>query len=243
MPKKSKTAKQEGMTPEQVAAANRDGISFLQQQFPMLTMDQGMGYASGGMSNLLDSAVPLFGGMIQSGYDNFAANPSKTATAVLADQTLGTDTASLPGVGVGGGEEEISPYEMRIRELMANRGMTREQAVANQAGAMSQGGDINNNGAITNNEWAMKLGSDFDNDGTVSNQEWAQWKQQNPNHQAAGGTKYNGLPGQGGIFTGQQPQVAPQTMQGPAQVAQVAPVAAPGYVPNGFIGARKRGQR
>lgn len=257
MPKKSKTAKQEGMTPEQVAAANRDGISFLQQQFPMLTMDQGMGYADGGMGNLLSTAVPLFGGMIQSGYDNFAANPSKTATAVLADQTLGTDTASLPGVGVGGGEEEISPYEMRIRELMANRGMTREQAVANQAGAMSQGGDINDNGAITNNEWAMKLGSDFDNDGTVSNQEFAQWKQQNPDHQAAGGTKYKGLPGQGGLFAGQtapaqqmqqpayqQPtQQQPQAMQGTAQVAQVAPAAAPGYVHNGFMGGRKRGRR
>lgn len=232
MPKKNKTAKQEGMSPEQIAAANKDGISFLQQAFPFLTIDQGMNAASGGMSNLLESAVPLFGGMIQSGYENFDRNPSKQATATLADQTLGTNTVdsiSRDTIPTPFAEPELSPYERRIRELMANRGMTREQAVANQAAAMQAGGDINDNGAITNNEWAMKLGSDFDNDGKVTNQEFAQWKQQNPDHQAAGGTKYTGLPGQNGLFTVQQPQVAQQAPQG--------------YVPNGFMGGRRGGRR
>jgi hypothetical protein len=125
-------------------------------------------------------------------------------------------------------EPQLDPYEARIQELMTNRGMTRDEAVANQASAMSAGGDINNNGAITNNEWAMKLGSDFNNDGQVSNQEFAQWKQQNPDHQAAGGTKYSGLPGQNGLFEGQaaqpqQPQVAPQQQPQQPQMSQGMP--------------------
>ena len=73
----------------------------------------------------------------------------------------------------------------------------------------------------------MKLGSDFDNDGQVSNQEFAQWKQQNPDHQAAGGTKYSGLPGQNGLFSGQAAQ--PQQ----PQVAQ--------YMPNSFMNPRRQG--
>jgi hypothetical protein len=219
MPKKTKSAKSEGMSPEEVAAANQGGISFLKDEFPMLTMDQGQGAAGDAWTNMMSMFVPAMGGMVQSGYENFAANPSKTSTAVLADQTLGTNTADLPGVGVAaGGEEELSPYEIRIRELMANRGWTREMAVANQEGAMKAGGDINSNGAITNNEWARKLGSDFDNDGNVTDQEFAQWKQQNPDHQIAGGTKYKGLPGENGLFSGQAaPQVQQPTYQQPTQ--------------------------
>jgi hypothetical protein len=251
MPKKKKSATKEGMSPEEVAAANKDGINFLTEKFPMLTMDQGQGFASDAWDSMMGKFVPMLSGMVQSGYDNFAANPSKTATAVLADQTLGTNTADLPGVGVaaGGGEEELSPYEMRIRELMTNRGMTREQAVGNQAGAMSAGGDINDNGAITNDEWAQKLGSDLDNDGNVTNQEFAQWKQQNPDHQAAGGTKYSGLPGENGLFAGQMAQ-GMQDQQGQQQVGQptypqptqqqpqVSPQAPPGGVPPGVAVTR-----
>ena len=240
MPKKTKSATKEGMSPEEVAAANQNGISFLKEEFPMLTMDQGQAAAGDAWTNMLSMFAPAMGGMVQSGYDNFAANPSKTATAVLADQTLGTNTADLPGVGVAtGGVEELSPYEIRIRELMANRGMTREQAVGNQASAMSAGGDINNNGAITNDEWARKLGSDFNNDGNVTNQEFAQWKQQNPDHQAAGGTKYRGLPGENGIFAG---QMAPK-MQQPMypQPTQQQPQVSPQGYKSGFLTPKRRG--
>ena len=239
MPKKTKSAKSEGMSPEEVAAANRSGMSYLQEQFPQLTMDQGQAAAGDAWTNMLSMFAPAMGGMVQSGYDNFAANPSKTSTAVLADQTLGTNTADLPGVGVAtGGVEELSPYEIRIRELMANRGWTREKAVRNQAGAMAQGGDINDNGAVTNDEWARKLGGDFNNDGNVTNQEFAQWKQQNPDHQAAGGTKYKGLPGDNGLFAG---QIAPQMQQPmypqPTQQPQVSPQ---GYK-SGFLTPKRRG--
>ena len=240
MPDKDKKKAQDiAMSPQEIAAANKDGISYLKQEFPMLTMDQGMGYANMGMGNLINTAMPIMTGMVQSGYENFDRNPAKQATATLADQTLGTNTSDqfTPE------EPELSPYERRIRELMANRGMTREQAVANQAGAMQAGGDINDNGAITNNEWAIKLGSDFDNDGTVSNQEFAQWKQQNPDHQAAGGTQRSGLmapaPQQG--YQAQQPQIPPGMAA--QQVPQVAQQPTGGYVPNGFMGGQRRGRR
>ena len=179
-------------TPQQTAA---NGVKATAGSSPSLgQMQQGMG---GNLSNetqqgafdgflggLMKTFEPYFGGLMDRGeasMERNTANPTQPAT-------------------------KLSPYEARIQELITNNGMSRDQAVANQSGAMSQGGDINNNGAITNNEWAMKLGSDFDNDGSVTNQEFAQWKTQNPDHQAAGGSKYKGLPGEGGLFAGQQPQ-------------------------------------
>ena len=250
MPKKSKSAKKEGMSPEEVAAANRGNIDYLQEKFPALTMDQGQEAAGDAWENMLSKFLPMIGGMAESGYDNFAANPSKTSTAVLADQTLGTNTsagmqgANGAGMQGAGGQEELSPYEMRIRELMTNRGFTRDRAVSNQAGAMAAGGDINNNGAITNDEWARKLGSDFDNDGNVTNQEFAQWKLQNPDHQAAGGTKYSGLPGENGMFNGQQapaPQMSQMQQPMYPQPTQQQPQASPQYLKNSFMNPRRRG--
>lgn len=172
------------MNPQQTAA---NGVKATPGSSPSLgQMQQGMGGLitndtqqnafNGFMGGLTDQFSPMFNSMINSGY-----------------QGLGMEAPTQNHLAP---EPELSPYELRIRELMANRGMSRDEAVANQAGAMQAGGDINNNGAITNQEWAVKLGSDFDNDGKVSNQEFAQWKQQNPNHVAAGGTQQRGLPNQ-----------------------------------------------
>jgi hypothetical protein len=52
-----------------------------------------------------------------------------------------------------------SPLEDRIAELMGNRGMTQEEAAANQAFAAQQGADLNNDGAVTNAEYAQYLAS------------------------------------------------------------------------------------
>ena len=48
----------------------------------------------------------------------------------------------------------MSPLEARIAELMENRGMTQQEAAANQAFAAQQGADLNNDGAVTNAEYA-----------------------------------------------------------------------------------------
>jgi len=50
-------------------------------------------------------------------------------------------------------------YEARIQELMA-RGMSREQAEGNQASAIAQGADANEDGAVTNEEWSLFKGLD-----------------------------------------------------------------------------------
>ena len=59
----------------------------------------------------------------------------------------------------GSAPAEISPLEARIAELMENRGMTEEEAAANQAFAAQQGADLNNDGAVTNAEYAQYLAS------------------------------------------------------------------------------------
>lgn len=54
---------------------------------------------------------------------------------------------------IKGPEPELSPYEQRLQALMQNRGMTRQDAMANQAHAMRLGTDYNRDGAVTNDEW------------------------------------------------------------------------------------------
>ena len=56
-------------------------------------------------------------------------------------------------------ESTMSPLEARIAELMGSRGMTQEEAAANQAFAAQQGADLNNDGAVTNAEYAQYLAS------------------------------------------------------------------------------------
>ena len=49
-------------------------------------------------------------------------------------------------------------YENQINRLMTNQGMSREQAIANQASAVRQGGDFNNDGTVTKEEYRSFLG-------------------------------------------------------------------------------------
>jgi hypothetical protein len=174
------------------------------------------------LGGLSDTVMDPFMDLIERGEKTMAENPM---LQFIQDITGGG------GGGGGGDDQTLDPYEARIKELMTNRGMSRDQAVKNQAGAMAAGGDINDNGAITNDEWAQKLGGDLNNDGNVTNQEFAQWKEQNPDHRAAGGTKYSGLPGEGGLFAGQaapqQAQQAQQGMQQPTAQPQAGVMLAP----------------
>ena len=192
---------------------NSATMNQLQAQNPKQNFEDVYANSQTMMGDMIGGIMDPFMSLIERGEETMAQNPMLQ----LIQQITG-------GGEVGGGEQGLDPYEARIQELMTNRGMSREQAVANQKGAMTAGGDINDNGAITNNEWAMKLGSDFDNDGNVSNQEFAQWKEQNPDHQAAGGNKFSGLPSQNGQFSGQAPQ-QPQVAQQAPQQAQQAPQA------------------
>ena len=48
---------------------------------------------------------------------------------------------------------DTSAYDQRISALMESKGMTREEAAANQAYALQLGTDYNNDGAVGNDEW------------------------------------------------------------------------------------------
>ena len=171
------------------------------------------------VGGLSDTIMNPFMDLISRGEETMAKNPMLNLIDSIVDGKLGG--------GGEGGEQGLDPYEARIQELMTNRGWSREKAVANQKGAMEAGGDINDNGVVTNDEWARKLGGDFDNDGNVTNKEFAQWKQQNPDHQAAGGNKFSGLPGENGLFSGQAPQQAQQAPQQAQQAPQAGVMPAP----------------
>lgn len=244
MPKKNKTAKQEGMSPEQVAAANKDGISFLQQEFPMLTMDQGMGHASSGMSNLLSSAIPLFGGMIQSGYDNFAANPAKQNVAEVTGQEAPAPIqmeSYLPETPVQTPVAEPPPPAVQ------DDGWGQVKTDAQAINWALQRGDITQQEAQWLSKWQGEA-NDGNNwvDGSGGTKNWDYMNSGLTNQNKGIVDKfYNSVSGNWG---GQPAQQVPQS---PAQVSQTASVGRPGYggqlpqgyMPNGFMGARKRGQR
>ncbi len=82
--------------------------------------------------------------------DPMPAPPANTFTNLL--DTVQSTTG-------GSGPATMSPLEARIAELMGNRGMTQEEAAANQAFAAQQGADLNNDGAVTNAEYAEYLRS------------------------------------------------------------------------------------
>jgi hypothetical protein len=133
----------QGMTSQQnpqQAAAN--GVKATAGSSPSLgQMQQGMGGLLGNetqqgafdnfFGGLKETFMPFFGGLMDRGEGTLTDNPNRPP------------------------EPELSPYEARIQELMKNREWSRDDAVANQASAMKQGGDFNNDGAVTNDEWAQ----------------------------------------------------------------------------------------
>jgi hypothetical protein len=78
---------------------------------------------------------------------------------------------------------------------MTVNGMTREDAVANQAHAQKLATDNNSDGAVTNKEWALNQGADFDGDGNVTHAEWTKHKAaaENPTQQAGAKKKKKGM--------------------------------------------------
>jgi hypothetical protein len=217
--------KAEGLSPEEVERLNRDQIDYQMEKLPVLQFSDIFGNANEAFGGLFGTAANTLNTMVESGQQNFANNPMKQLVSMIAGEKMGdmggemTTTDPIPPISQQPPPtQELSPYEKRIRQLMSDKGMSRQQAEANQAHAKKLGVDMNNNGASANEEWAMKLGADFDGDGSVTGKEWTQWQSDNPDHREAGGTKYSGLPNQHGGFGSyrppnpQQPQGMPQGM-------------------------------
>ena len=133
MPKKKTSKVPKGMSPQEAAAANRAGFDHATRAVPLLQFDDMMDNFGSFTSSITDPFSQLFDQLIGRGEQTTGlAPPAPEAPA-----------------------QELSPYEARIQELMKNREWSREDAVANQASAMKQGGDFNNDGAVTNNEWSQ----------------------------------------------------------------------------------------
>ena len=98
------------------------------------------GGSSGGSSNdvVVDINNPIAGGNVS---DDNTVNDNTVNDDTVADPSDGTGTPVAP------------PMNAQIEALM-ERGMTYEQAVANQNAAISAGADANSDGMVTNAEWA-----------------------------------------------------------------------------------------
>jgi len=125
------------MSPQQVAAANRQTIDYQMNRLPPLEfadMFSNFEMFAGGLGDMFSNT---FGGLIDRGENTIGVqNPTPAAQQINPNP-----------------QPQLDPYEARIRTLMATRGMTREQAIANQQNALGLGTDYNKDGAVTDDEW------------------------------------------------------------------------------------------
>jgi len=139
MPKKKKSSSApKGLSPQEVAQANKQGFDHAMDRLPPITFEdmfKNFDMFSGGLTDLFGG---MFGSLIDRGEN----------TVGVADRNPTTATEQLNP------QPQVDPYEARIQELMQKRGWTRDQAMANQQSALGQQTDYNNDGAVTNDEWA-----------------------------------------------------------------------------------------
>jgi hypothetical protein len=182
---KGERARDNALSPEEMERLNRRSLDHQLEKIPLLQFDDIFANSETAQNSLFGKAFGAFNGMISSAQQAAEKNPVKQVVAALAgDRLFQRDTSE----------------NNRARELMEQRGMSQNQALAHNASAVAQGGDLNGDGASSNAEWARALGADANKDGKVSGQEWSQWKQANPDHRSAGGSVYSGLPNSEGVF-------------------------------------------
>jgi hypothetical protein len=113
----------------------------------------------------IDSLLGIFMPMIGAGMESMGANPMfemmgiKNPFEGIADNLTNNINKSQEAQA----QPQLSPYEQRLQVLMADKGMTRQQAMANQAHAMRLGTDYNRDGAVTNDEWKKYQSSGMNN--------------------------------------------------------------------------------
>lgn len=134
MPKPKTKKAPQGLSPQEVANANEKGLQTAQNSLPILQFDDMMSNFGDFTDSITDPFTQLFDTLIGRAEETTGMGPP--ATEAPAGQP-------------------VDPYEARLQELINNRGWTRDKAIANQASAMKQGGDFNNDGAVTNDEWAQ----------------------------------------------------------------------------------------
>jgi len=110
------------------------------------------------MENPATRQAPTDDGVITGGFMPADPTPADPTPATPADTFNNLLTTVQKATG-GSDPAPMSPLEARIAELMENRGMTQQEAAANQAFAAQQGADLNNDGAVTNAEYALFMRS------------------------------------------------------------------------------------
>ena len=103
----------------------------------LLTNETQQGAFNNFMGGLMGTFAPAFNSLINSGYGGSG----------MEAPTQDHLTPEAPP------QDELSAYERRLQVLMNDKGMTREEAIANQQNALGLGTDYNNDGAVTNDEW------------------------------------------------------------------------------------------
>ena len=99
--------------------------------------------------------APMFDALNQMGTQQMASNPMAALMGQMFGQEQPQQAQQAPTLTQAAPQQpQQSAYDQRLAALMQNQGMTREEAIANQAHAMKLGTDYNNDGAVTNDEWA-----------------------------------------------------------------------------------------
>lgn len=104
------------------------------------------GYVVGGSVNL-DGLMDYYRNV----YNGLRARGDETVANLTFEQFVSTLFSGVGETGASTGTANSEIYEQRIQALM-DRGMTREQAIANQDAAISKGHDLNNDGIVTDDE-------------------------------------------------------------------------------------------
>lgn len=126
--------------------------------------ERGSGSLLGSLFQLSDrqtnSVLDVIGSLMGVGMQAMGSNPMRQAmgfdnpfTEIISGLTSKLDEA----------RPQVSPYEQRLRALTETRGMSREDAIANQAHAMRLGTDYNRDGAVTDDEWRKYQNSGANN--------------------------------------------------------------------------------
>jgi hypothetical protein len=133
---------------------------------PMQQFSQVFGNQQQLQNSQLGAALPIFGAMMQQGQQTMDNNPMFGVMRQMGLMPEQPQVAQQPQP-----QQELSPYEKRLQVLMNDKGMSREEAIANQQNAMRLGTDYNNDGAVTNDEWAKfqqtPEGMAYENRGTA----------------------------------------------------------------------------
>ena len=99
--------------------------------------------------------APMFDALNQMGTQQMASNPMAALMGQMFGQEQPQQAQQAPTLTEAAPQQpQQSAYDQRIAALMQNQGMTRQEAIANQAHAMKLGTDYNNDGAVGNDEWA-----------------------------------------------------------------------------------------